>query len=261
MKPQIIAVTELTAPPIDVAEHFAPRLRRADDYIKLAVAATERVFSHPGANPEPGSRTGLFVGTAFGPMQTNFDVLGLIVDEDQTSPTLFSHSVFNSAAGYIARLFNIPGSCFSFTDFSWPFFRALAEGYSAITSGRLDRCLILQVECYSDLLLDARARTGTAVESWPQGAVAWHLAAAGSGIGWQLENIEINSVPAPATLYLHRREELQHDGKTCICSTPLAAAASLSNLIRKPAGEGELTCRLSAPYGSVRLTFTPAIAQ
>ncbi len=258
MKPQIIAVTEFNAPPINVSKHFASQLRRADDYIKLGVAATEKVFADNGEDQKRGSKTGLFVGTAFGPMQTNFDVLGLIVDEDQTSPTLFSHSVFNSAAGYIARLFNIAGSCFSFTDFSWPFFQALAEGYSAISSGRLDHCMVLQVESYSDLLIDARDRTGTTTEPWPQGAVAWHLSTEGTGTGWQLENIEINSIPAPPDAYLHRREELLSEQGTSICTAPLAAAASVTNLIKNPAGDHELTCRLTAPYGSVLLTFNPS---
>ena len=258
MKPQIIAVTECIAPPINVSKHFAPQLRRADDYIKIAVAATEKIYSNPSKKNESSAKTGLFVGTAFGPMQTNFDVLGLIVDENQTSPTLFSHSVFNSAAGYIARLFNIPGSCFSFTDFSWPFFQALAEGYSAISSGRLDRCLVLQIESYSDLLMDARMRTGKDVEQWPQGTVAWHLAAAGSGTGWQLEDIEVNTIPASPQAYLHRREELHNEQGTRVCSTPLAAAASITQLIQEPANNRKLTSKLSAPYGSVQLTLHPS---
>ena len=258
MKPQIIAVTECIAPPINVSKHFAPQLRRADDYIKIAVAATEKIYSNQSEKNKSNAKTGLFVGTAFGPMQTNFDVLGLIVDDDQTSPTLFSHSVFNSAAGYIARLFNIPGSCFSFTDFSWPFFQALVEGYSAITSGRLNRCLVLQIESYSDLLIDARMRTGTNVAQWPQGTVAWHLAAEGSGTGWQLDDIEINTIPAPPQAYLHRREELHNDHGTSICSTPLAAAASITNLIQETPNNRKLTSRLSAPYGSVQLTLHPS---
>lgn len=252
-----IAGVDSVSLPILVSKQFAPQLRRADEYIKLGVAATEKVFPGLAADQE-NNRAGLFVGTAFGPMQTNFDVLGLIVDEDQTSPTLFSHSVFNSAAGYIARLFGIAGSCFSFTDFGWPFFQALAEGHRAITSGRLDRCLVLQVETYSDLLIDARQRTETETDPWLPGAVAWHLATGGSGTGWNLKNIEINSVSAPPPTYLHRREELHQDGGTLACSTPLAAAASLTSIIQEPVSEQECTCRVTAPYGSVTLTFQQA---
>lgn len=258
MKPHIIAVTKIVAPPINVSKSFAPQLRRADDHIKLGVAAVENIFAGHSTDQKPDNRTGLFVGTAFGPMQTNFDVLGLIVDEDQTSPTLFSHSVFNSAAGYIARLFNIPGSCFSFTDFSWPFFQALAEGHNAITTGRLDHCLVLQVETYSDLLADARKRTGTNEDIWPQGAVAWHLAAEGHGTGWQLDHIETTSIPAPPTAYLHRTEELQSEQGAKTCSTPLASAAAVTGLLRETPGSRELTCRLTAPYGSVTLNFHPS---
>lgn len=259
MTPCIIAGVDSVSLPIHVSKHFAPQLRRADEYIKLGVAAAEKVFTGVAADQE-NSRAGLFVGTAFGPMQTNFDVLGLIADEDQTSPTLFSHSVFNSAAGYIARLFGIAGSCFSFTDFGWPFFQALAEGHRAVTSGRLDRCLVLQVETYSDLLIDARQRTGTETEPWLPGAVAWHLAAGDSGTGWNLKNIEIKSVSALPPNYLHRREVLHCDQGNLACSTPLAAAAAITSLIREPAQDREWTCRLSAPHGSVILTFQQANA-
>ena len=255
MKPCVVSATQFIAPPIEVPKHFAAKLRRADEFIKLGVSATEKVYPKLGDTQETDTRTGLFVGTSFGPMQTNFDVLGLIVDENQTSPTLFSHSVFNSAAGYIARLFNIPGSCFTLTDFTWPFFRALAEGFHAISSGRLDHCIVLQVESYSDLLGDARKRTGTDSEEWPPGAVAWYLSTGESSNGWQLEDIDIESIPAEPADFIHRREELQSDQNTTICTTPLAAAASLTRLIQDQTTDGEMTCRLTAPYGTVSLTF------
>jgi len=257
MKPTIIATGECLAPPVEVPKPYASQLRRADDFIKLAVSTADKVLAGHTDDLGNGNRTGLFIGTAFGPMQTNFDVLGLIVDEEQTSPTLFSHSVFNSAAGYIARLFNIPGSCFTYTDFSWPFFRALAEGYGALATGRLDRCLVLQVESYSDLLADARERTETSAASWPPGAVCWYLAAEGKGTGWQLEEVSVDKLPAASSSYIQRREEL-HSGKGAdICTTPLDAAATLTRLLRTSTPEAELHCKLTAPYGSVMLTFHP----
>ena len=259
MKPCIVARTYYLAPPVEVPKHFTAKLRRADDFIKLGVAATAQVFPEPDEQQTPDHRTGLFVGTAFGPMQTNFDVLGLIVDEDQTSPTLFSHSVFNSAAGYIARLFNIPGSCFTFTDFNWPFFLALAEGYQAISSGRLEHCLVLQVENYSDLLLDARTRTGASTDEWHPGAVAWYLSSTAKSTGWQLEDVNVACKPAASVNLIHRQEELVIGQETILCTTPLAAAASVTRLIQEK-NENEHTSRLTAPYGSVSLTFTPVIA-
>ncbi len=258
MKPFITAVTELTFPPTGVSKQFAMQLRRADDHIKLGVSATEQVYPNHGEESGHSAATGLFVGTAFGPMQTNFDVLGLIVDEDQTSPTMFSHSVFNSAAGYIARLFNISGSCFSLTDFSWPFFQALDEGARAISSGRLSRCVVLQLETYSDLLIDARASTTASPGEWPQGAVAWLLSAEDNVTGWQLGSIEVATIPASPEYHLHRKEEFHSENGTSICSSPLAAAVSVTRLLQKTSPGNELNCRLTAPYGSVTLTFLPS---
>ena len=40
----------------------------------------------------------------------------------------------------------------------------------------------------------------------------------------------------------------------------LAAAAAVTTLLQEQAATQELTCRLSAPYGSVLLTFQPATA-
>ncbi len=37
------------------------------------------------------------------------EVLDQVVNREQTSPTLFSHSVFNAASGYVARIFQLHG--------------------------------------------------------------------------------------------------------------------------------------------------------
>ena len=127
------------------------------------------------SSPRSGCH-GLVLGTAFGPMQTNFDVLDQVVQQEQTSPTLFSHSVFNAAAGYLSRIFRLQGSAITVTDFAFPFFQALQQGSIAVASGRLDSCLILQVETYSDILADARTRIiGSDAAPWQAGAVAWLL--------------------------------------------------------------------------------------
>lgn len=255
MKPCITATRHIVSPQ-DVPKEFSAKLRRADDFIRLGVAATAQVYPVQEELRSPPDRTGIIIGTAFGPMQTNFDVLGLIVDEDQTSPTLFSHSVFNSAAGYIARLFNIPGSCFTFTDFAWPFFQALAEGFHALDSGRLDHCLILQIESYSDLLLDALQRTGTNNNEWPMGAIAWYLSTNRDATGQRIEHINIQPMPATPRDLLQRKEEIQLGSEKIFCPTPLAAAEAVTSLIQQPREETSL-CTVKAPYGSVSLTLAP----
>ena len=156
---------------------FAPKLRRADDFIRLGVAAAAGVYQETETNSDYShDRSGLVVGSCFGTMQTNFDVLELITSNQQTSPTLFSHSVFNAATGYISAILGIRGFGQTFTDFCWPFFHSLREGWLAINSGVLDRCFVLQIETYSALLEDGRSsHTLEEVASWPPGAVCWCL--------------------------------------------------------------------------------------
>lgn len=161
---------------LTVPAELARQLRRGDDFIRLSVTAVHAVLAGRMAwEGMTGERIGLYLGTAFGPMQTNFDVLDQVVEAEPVSPTLFSHSVFNGAAGYIAAIVGIHGSSVTLTDFGFPFFRALQQGVTAIESQALDRCLVLQVETYSHLLLDAVDRQGGKRGLWPAGVACWLL--------------------------------------------------------------------------------------
>lgn len=133
-------------------------LRRADDYIRLAVAAAARVVAKDGKGEEERlDRCGLVLGSCFSTMQTNFEVLDDVVSGEQTSPTLFSHSVFNAAAGYIASTLQITGAALAIIDFTFPFSRRcrrgiwlLSRGVSTVaSSSRLKRtviCLLMVAE-------------------------------------------------------------------------------------------------------------------
>lgn len=251
-KPFIKAAVHVEGASLVIPRQFTTQLRRADDFIKLAVAAASKALDMYQGWQNLAEGSGLFVGTAFGPMQTNFDVLGLIVDENQTSPTLFSHSVFNSAAGYLARLFSIQGSSQTFTDFSYPFFQALAAGADAISSGRLKQCLVVQVEMYSELLIDARQRTGQSASTWTTGAVCWLLTSQDDR-GWRIDDISINHSPAAATEYLHRKEYLNINRDNIPCPTPLSAAITVADLLTRKNVDTGIAFTITAPYGSVGL--------
>lgn len=257
MKPVVMAAVHVDLSSMDIPKMFTTGLRRADDFIRLAVAAAHKTIVRCEERQELAGESGLFLGTAYGPMQTNFDVLALIIDEEQTSPTLFSHSVFNSAAGYVARLFNIQGSGQTLTDFSWPFFQALAHGCAAIRSGRLNRCLVLQVETYSDLLADARIRTGKGYVSWSAGAVAWLLEGqhVDATKNCAVEAITVDSHHAPPESYLHREEQLYFGQEKLTCTDPLAAAEAITNLMQKNQDSRKISCRITARYGAVTLTL------
>lgn len=253
MKPWIITAEELTVPPGNLSAEFSSKLRRADEYIRLGVAAAEKIFSSHRITRRSAERIGLLIGTAFGPMQTNFNVLGMINDIKQTSPTLFAHSVFNSAAGYVDRLFTISGVCYTFTDFAWPFFQVLATGYDAIDSGMIDGCLIMQLETYSNLLEDARKQMDNAAAPWPKGAVCWYLSSEALEGAWLLKQIEVQHTAAPPVSYVLRKENLYCEDDHLVCTTPLEAAVELTRMLNSSV-KSELHCRLKAPYGSVTLT-------
>ncbi len=156
---------------INLAPAIQRTLRRSDAFIRLAVAAATEVLQG-----ESGADIGLILCSAYGPMETNFDVLQMVVDGEAVSPALFSHSVFNAAAGYIASVCSLQGGLFTITDFDLPFFRGLQQGWLLVESGLMRRCLVLQVETYSRLLADAVADNGGR-EPWPPMAVCWSLEA------------------------------------------------------------------------------------
>jgi 3-oxoacyl-[acyl-carrier-protein] synthase III len=230
-----------------VPERFAQDLRRADEFIRLAIGAGALAL---GQNRVPGS-CGLVLGTAFGPMQTNFEVIDQVIRHEQTSPTLFSHSVFNAAAGYLSRIFGLPGSALTVTDFSFPFFQALQQARMVIESGRLAACLVLQVETYSDLLADACRRiTGDGRARWPAGAVAWLLA--GEGDGWKISSLDVQIRPASAERHLSVGETLCQNGRSSRITDPLAAAVAATRLISDPQSK-DLNLVITGAYGSVEL--------
>ena len=139
---------------------FAGELRRADAFVRLAVGAAHTALDKALPRSLRSGRCGLVLGTAFGPMQSNFDFVDQVLYEEQGSPTLFSHSVFNTAAGFLSRIFGFSGGALTLTDFAFPFFQALQQGWMMIDSGWLEACLVLQVETYSALLADAQLRLG-----------------------------------------------------------------------------------------------------
>jgi hypothetical protein len=251
-----IAETSCVQSGAEVPATLARDLRRADSFISLAVqAGFAAVGGETSTHPRSG-RHGLVLGTAFGPMQTNFEVLDQVVRQDQTSPTLFSHSVFNAAAGYLSRIFGLQGSAITVTDFAFPFFQALQQGSIAVASGRLDSCLILQVETYSDILADARIRIfGSGAAPWQAGAVAWLLT--GEGGTHEIAAIDVHLQPSDGRMYISVAEQLTAGNRSIRLTDPLASALAATRLLAESARK-ELSFQLSAPYGHIRLNCKPS---
>ncbi|MEN8190344.1 MAG: beta-ketoacyl synthase chain length factor [Thermodesulfobacteriota bacterium] len=233
------------------------QLRRADEFIRLAMGCVHEKFAETLATGDE-LRSGLIVGTAFGPMQTNFEVLDLVVSGQQSSPTLFSHSVYNGAAGYLARSFSLKAMSITLTDFGFPFFHALQQAKMAIDSNILDRCLVLQVDSYSTLLDDIRKQCGLEYERpWLPGCVCWLLESSDcSDSGWSLDKIEAQTIALGGEKYLDRRDTVRLNGDEQLLTDPLGSAQLLTGQLLVPDPQDEIEFTLTAPYGDVAVTLS-----
>lgn len=240
----------------EIAKPLLKELRRADNFIRMAVSTVyEALSSRYPIDEETGADWGLVVGTAFGPMETNFNVLDQVVNNDQTSPTLFSHSVFNAAAGYLTRIFNIRGNTSTITDFFYPFFQALSLGWNAIHSGKVRRCIVLQVETYSHLLQDARsAATMSTIAQWPSGGVAWLLERNDTTASLaSLNTIKIKSTPNWENSYLQTNDTLTCNDERITVTHPLAAPLYLSDKLNHQGKREPLRFQIISNIGTVEL--------
>ena len=243
---------------MDVPDELVRNLRRADDFIRLGVIAGHRVLQQrmeKNAEAQKDESCGLVLATQFGPMETNFEVLDHVVSGEQTSPTLFSHSVFNGAAGYMASTLRLKGCGLTITDFDFPFFRALQQGWLTVLSGRLELCLVLQVESYSMLLKDAKEKHAPGTGAWKPGVVCWLLENKKNDGSERaaIQSLQIETKSHPRNDFLSFTEQLNVAGFIEQCHTPLQAAFSLGTRIRMAEAGAELHCRLESRFGSVNL--------
>jgi len=244
-----------------VADKYSRELRRADQFVCLAVSAADAVMEKFQAKSVDRRKIGLFLGTAFGSIETGFRFLDSILDdgEQQASPTLFSHSVHNVAAGYIAKLLDVRGPVLTLTTFSWPFLSALQQAGYAVACGAVEAAIALAVEVRSALMEDAAARIAAAPShEGAYGAVAWLLQAEDRS-GSQailLERVEIEERScAPDSLLLRKGEtfSLGKDRRE-IASPPMGYAFSLTEEVNGQSFvSASLHISLEAPFGKARL--------
>ncbi|MDH3359426.1 MAG: beta-ketoacyl synthase chain length factor [Desulfobulbaceae bacterium] len=253
-----------------VPQHLLRDLRRADDFIKLAVVAADALISSLPTESSLPEDTGIFLGTTTGSLDTNFRFLDTLLDdgEGQSSPTLFSHSVHNSAAGYVARLFNIRGPALTVTTSSWPFLSALAEAQVAIATGQLQVALVLGVEEDTPLIDEARSRAMAGDEQLAEppacrkGAVGWLLVAdsvTGKNRNPGLGTIVLKERLVDPVDYLIRTETISsstEDGSAIgWCPDALKVPVSLSKAVPSASGMNMpcLEWSVVASFGEARV--------
>ena len=128
--------------------------RRADRFSKMAVLAACDAVKDAGVALVP-ERTGVILGTAFGPHPTVFKFLDEILEFGDTgvSPTIFSHSVHNAAASYISTALGLAGPATTLTTFADSFRQSL----------QLAQCWIDQDVCDS-VVVGCTEECGTVME-------------------------------------------------------------------------------------------------
>jgi 3-oxoacyl-[acyl-carrier-protein] synthase II len=92
---------------------FVPKreLRRIDHFSQLALAGAFLALKDAGIDRLESKSTGLVICSGYGSSRTTFSFLDSIIEngDDCASPTLFSNSVHNSAAGHISILLTLSG--------------------------------------------------------------------------------------------------------------------------------------------------------
>ena len=121
-----------------------PALRRTPHYARMALLAGLRALDMASWRDSAGLReTALVLGTAHGCAQTSMDFMDSILEGGPglSSPTAFSHSVGNVAAGLMTILLGIEGPCFTISLFEHSFSGALSTAITLLAAGRVKRVL------------------------------------------------------------------------------------------------------------------------
>jgi 3-oxoacyl-[acyl-carrier-protein] synthase II len=122
--------------------------RRADNFSKMAILAAFDALVDSGIPEQSKQRLGIILATAFGPHVTTFGFLDdiLTYGDAGVSPTLFSHSVHNAAASYIALNLQTRGPTLTMTQFADSFHQAIILAESWLKEKRCEYILVGSVD-------------------------------------------------------------------------------------------------------------------
>ena len=132
-------------------------IRRADTFAKMAVSASNNACSNFKFSDQD-TDISIILATQFGPHATTFKFLDNLLDYSDTgvSPTIFSHSVHNAAASYIASSLGICGQSLTITSFIDPLKQALIMADAWLKSDQAKKVIVSYVEEESDPLVSAQ---------------------------------------------------------------------------------------------------------
>jgi len=137
-------------------ETFVPKksLRRIDHFSQMAILGAYLALQDAGMPSLTGQRTGLVVCSGYGAANTTFSFLDSIIDNGDVcaSPTLFSNSVHNAAAGHISILMELDGPCLTVSQFEMSVSSGLISACLWLEEGRVDQVLFGAVDEYCNVL-------------------------------------------------------------------------------------------------------------
>jgi 3-oxoacyl-[acyl-carrier-protein] synthase II len=137
-------------------ETFVPKrsLRRIDHFSQMALLGAYLALQDAGIPSLSGKRIGLVVCSGYGASNTTFSFLDSIIDDGDVcaSPTLFSNSVHNAAAGHISILLEMDGPCLTVSQFEMSVPSGLLSACQWLQEGRVDQVLFGAVDEYCDVL-------------------------------------------------------------------------------------------------------------
>jgi 3-oxoacyl-[acyl-carrier-protein] synthase II len=143
-------------------ETFVPKksLRRIDHFSQMAALAACLAVQDAGEPSSGTGLTGLIVCSGYGAAQSTFSFLDSVINDGDAcaSPTLFSNSVHNSAAGHISILLKMEGPCLTVSQFGMSVHSALLIARQWLHEGRADQVLFGAVDEYCNVLGYCRRR-------------------------------------------------------------------------------------------------------
>jgi 3-oxoacyl-[acyl-carrier-protein] synthase II len=156
--------TEASAAPVCTAKTglldqlIPPRaLRRVDHYARMAILASALALEDAGMGNGVPENTGLIVATGMGPTANTLDLqpTDLAAAELALSPILFSNSVQNAAAAYIAMLLKLRGPSLSINQYEMAVPLAFQTAIDWLEEGRTETVLVGSIDSFSKALHEA----------------------------------------------------------------------------------------------------------
>jgi hypothetical protein len=132
-----------------------PRLRRASPISFFLVEAAEQALR--GLEKQERKRTGLIIAFCAGCLAYSRRFFQAIVEQGQktASPALFPETVFNSPLSHVAATLGLEGSAYALVGDEVAWITALKTAFTWLQQNRLDQVLVLGVEEFDPIVLDA----------------------------------------------------------------------------------------------------------